>query len=704
MKRTGAQVISDILEPWLKDGLFFELPSLTERLDEYKLEIWPEINYADNEKFTTQSNQGTRLTVTYSKTTSGEQITKENTPYYLSDTDIKAQLTDVYRNSLLLNSYESRSVNEYGSTVFGPIEGNWLFSWVDRGLSPLGLYDTSIWIRGSHIDYLSASPANEYSWLWTGSSQATLRADFKSQAKYLYINGFDTYSEQGSGSDTTGETNFATIKKFEYKDLSGENPFRIYFSGTTFQDAENNKTELKWNGINIQCNGIKIYTKSLEKIFDGLYEIAAVSVADLFSIEGTQILTDSMLPKIISGDNHFTGSRNDDPMYGGAGNDTLIGGAGNDYMAGGAGDDVYDVDSLADSVIELAGEGADLICTSLTRFDLIDYDHVENLTYTGRRNSTLIGSDIDNMIRGGSGNDIIEGGAGSDTLHGGDGNDLFFGYYDYDDVDINAGDPALSDAAFQYERQNSTDRIYGGRGNDTYLFDQFVNTPEVIEYRGEGIDTILGSGAAYVMVDNVENYVNDTSLTDNDGNYLYVEITGNDLNNIIRNSPDWDLIPETAGWDWTNIKRLLDSTSDWVSNEKFLGMAGNDTLLGGAGNDYLSGGEGRDLLTGGTGSDQFVFDVALNRDASVDIITDFVSGLDKIVLDHDVFAKFSMGEDVSDHFSFTGRAVDGDDYLIYSVSNNTLCYDADGNGNGAAVAFVVLTGVGSLSANDFLIM
>ena len=228
----------------------------------------------------------------------------------------------------------------------------------------------------------------------------------------------------------------------------------------------------------------------------------------------------------------------------------------------------------------------------------------------------------------------------------------------------------------------------------------------MIEYRGEGTDTILGSGAAYVMTDHVENYVNDTSLTDNDSNYLYVEITGNSLNNIIRSSPDWDLIPDTAGLDWVanNINRLLNSTSNFQSNEKFFGMAGNDTLLGGAGDDYLSGGEGRDRLTGGAGSDQFVFDAGLNRSTNVDTITDFVSGQDKIVLDHDVFAKFSLGEDVSDHFSATGRAVDGDDYLIYNSSTKTLFYDADGSGGSAAVAFAVLTGVSSVSASDFLIM
>ena len=406
-----------------------------------------------------------------------------------------------------------------------------------------------------------------------------------------------------------------------------------------------------------------------------------------------------------SGNDSLTGNGQVNVLSGGSGDDTLDGGAGADSLLGGAGNDTFVIDHAGDVVTELAGEGIDLIRTTLAQINLIDYDHVENLTYTGRANSTLIGSDIDNVIRGGSRNDIIEGGAGSDTLYGGDGADLFFGYYDCDDSEINGRDPAFSDAASEHERNNSIDRLYGGRGNDIYLFDQFVNTPEVIEYRGEGTDTILGDVAYYVVTDNVENYINDRSISDN-GSFEYIEIRGNSLSNIIRSSPNWDLIPETAGLDWlaSNVNRLLSSTSNFVSNEKFFGMAGNDTLLGGAGDDYLSGGAGRDRLTGDTGSDQFVFDAALNRSTNVDTITDFVSGQDKIVLHHEVFAQFSAGEGVSGHFSATGRAVDGDDYLIYSASNKTLYYDADGNGSGAAVAFAVLTGVSSISASDFLIM
>lgn len=406
-----------------------------------------------------------------------------------------------------------------------------------------------------------------------------------------------------------------------------------------------------------------------------------------------------------SGDDTIDGGRGDDTLFGGVGSDILDGSAGADSLVGGLNNDTFVIDHADDRVAEQADEGVDLIRTTLTKLDLIDYAYVENLTYTGRANTTLIGSDIDNAIRGGSLMDIIEGGAGSDTLYGGDGADLFFGYYEYDDAEINGGDAAFSDEAFQFEKKNTVDQLYGGRGNDIYVFDQFVNTPEVIEYRGEGTDTILGDVAQYVMLANVENYISDGSIIV-DGVAQYTEIQGNGLNNIIRSSPDWDLVPQTAGLEWVaiNIKRLLDSTFDRESNERFFGMAGNDTLLGGGGSDYLSGGEGRDRLMGGAGADQFIFDAPLNRGTNVDSIADFVSSQDQIVLDHAVFSRFSAGENVTDHFSGTGRAMDSDDYLVYSSSNKTLYYDADGSGRGAALAFAVLAGANSLSATDFLII
>lgn len=405
----------------------------------------------------------------------------------------------------------------------------------------------------------------------------------------------------------------------------------------------------------------------------------------------------------------LTGDRLANKLVGGDGDDTLDGGAGADRLVGGRGHDIYVVDNLADVVVEIPKEGTDLIRTTLVHFDLIDYANVENLTYTGMLKSALVGSDVGNTIIGGSKNDVIEGGGGSDLLYGGAGSDLLIGYYIYEDSDIDGGDPALSQATFNFEKKNSTDSLYGGRGNDVYVMDSYVNTPLIFEYRGEGTDVIIGSAnPLYFMPENVENYINDSRLFAN-GEYQYIEIIGNSSDNIIKSSPDWDVMPRDANWGWIaeNVNELIRSMDpDWVSYEKFFGMGGNDTLVGGAGNDHLSGGAGRDKITGGTGADWFIFDTRPNKTTNVDTIADFKSSEgDKLVLDGEVFAM--LIDSLSPEnliINTTGRAVESDDYLIFNSSTSTLFYDADGSGRAAAIAVATLTGISTIGHDDFFVM
>ena len=77
------------------------------------------------------------------------------------------------------------------------------------------------------------------------------------------------------------------------------------------------------------------------------------------------------------GDNELFGSGGNDLLSGGAGNDGLDGGIGSDTMKGGAGDDIYLVDSVGDIVSEGAGQGIDVVLTTLDRYTL--GANVENL-------------------------------------------------------------------------------------------------------------------------------------------------------------------------------------------------------------------------------------------------------------------------------------------------------------------------------------
>ncbi|MBK7016909.1 MAG: M10 family metallopeptidase C-terminal domain-containing protein [Sulfuritalea sp.] len=125
---------------------------------------------------------------------------------------------------------------------------------------------------------------------------------------------------------------------------------------------------------------------------------------------------------------------------GGNGSDVLIGndvgnrldgGAGNDTMSGGGGDDVYIVDAGGDIVTEYAGEGNDVVQTSVSYVLL---SNIESLTLTGADSITGQGNELANVLTGNAGNNTLIGGAGNDVLisgagisvmQGGVGNDIY---------------------------------------------------------------------------------------------------------------------------------------------------------------------------------------------------------------------------------------------------------------------------------------
>jgi Ca2+-binding RTX toxin-like protein len=234
-----------------------------------------------------------------------------------------------------------------------------------------------------------------------------------------------------------------------------------------------------------------------------------------------------------AGDDLLFGLGDNDLLIGGAGNDGLNGGTGDDLMQGGTGDDLYEVNSLADKAVELAGQGTDTIVSQIN-IDLSRYANVENVNLKdgfGDLNAT--GNALNNRLNGNDALNVLIGAAGNDTLNGGAGADL----------------------------------VGGGLGNDTYVVTDTLDT--IIEIAGEGIDTVLSSVDGLALAANVENLVlADVGDIDGTGNELANVITGNGGNNTL------------AGLG---------------GNDTLNGGAGDDSLDGGSGNDRMTGGTGFDV-------------------------------------------------------------------------------------------------------------
>ncbi|MDX2259104.1 MAG: calcium-binding protein [Hyphomicrobiaceae bacterium] len=173
-----------------------------------------------------------------------------------------------------------------------------------------------------------------------------------------------------------------------------------------------------------------------------------------------------------SANEQFQGTIFDDDLSGGLGNDRLDGGLGDDSLAGNGGNDTYIVDSAGDTVTELAGEGTDIVRSTVTFTLGPDVEHLTLLGSTGIGGTgngganTLTGNAVGNVLRGGGGNDTILGGLGNDTLFGDAGNDVLTGGANKDTMTGGAG---LDDFDFntvaEIGRGGTRDRIMDFRHN-----------------------------------------------------------------------------------------------------------------------------------------------------------------------------------------------------------------------------------------------
>ncbi|PJA57936.1 MAG: hypothetical protein CO164_05160, partial [Rhodocyclales bacterium CG_4_9_14_3_um_filter_68_10] len=170
--------------------------------------------------------------------------------------------------------------------------------------------------------------------------------------------------------------------------------------------------------------------------------------------------------------------------------DTLDGGSGADSMSAGPGNDTYIVDAPGDVVVELPGQGADLVKSA------IDYTLGSNLEYlmlTGTAATAASGNAGDNLIRGNAGDNLIQGAGGNDNLEGGGGLDVLQGG-EGTDVLRGAGFNAVLDGGA------GNDTLWGGAGSELYVggagndgINPFGGADVIAFNRGDGRDFVYAS-------------------------------------------------------------------------------------------------------------------------------------------------------------------------------------------------------------------
>jgi Ca2+-binding RTX toxin-like protein len=423
-----------------------------------------------------------------------------------------------------------------------------------------------------------------------------------------------------------------------------------------------------------------------------------------------------------AGNDRVLGGTGSDSIFGGTGNDTLDGSSGNDYldggagvdiMSGGPGNDTYIVDNSGDVVLEVIAGGTggkDLILTSVS---LVAPDNVEYLQAVAGSAIDLTGNLLDNILTGNEKNNILLGGTGLDTLIGGLGNDT-----------LNGG--------------AGIDKMSGGAGDDIYYVDSKSDT--VVELANEGRDTVKAS-TSYTLSSNVEDlFLLDGGNYSAAGNSLNNHIYGNSGDNILAGglgvdtleggfgndiyvlSDNSDVIIDTGGTD--TIRSPLDvdlKKYAGIENIELVGIADtsatgnafNNLIIGNAGDNTLEGLLGVDTLTGGNGSDQFV--IASNGlGLRSDLITDFTSGFDLLVIDIASFGLLPsqldlLGSGTVDPAAFIAGAgvapVTPNHHFMFDTASGMLRFDIDGSGSAAAVdlAQITLVGTSQMTPQDIFI-
>ena len=300
----------------------------------------------------------------------------------------------------------------------------------------------------------------------------------------------------------------------------------------------------------------------------------------------------------------------DDYISTGAGDDVIYGGLGNDIMVGGTGNDKYYVETSDDRVIEYENEGDDTIIAS-SSYELPD--NVENLylyadagAINGRGNdlnNKIVGNDYDNIIDGKGGTNKLYGGKGDDTyiINASNANDTI---YEYSDGGV---DTVKSSVTYRITNKyvenlilTGNDNI-DGRGNNQANYIEGNSASNVLRGAG-GNDTLYGGGGVDSLYGGADD---DTYIVDNNTT-LVKELADEGIDTVL------------ASVDYTLTNHVENLTLTGTENLSGTGNTMDNIIIGNSGDNIIEGKKGNDTLQGGEGNDTYVFNRGDGEDTIIE--------------------------------------------------------------------------------------
>jgi Ca2+-binding RTX toxin-like protein len=401
--------------------------------------------------------------------------------------------------------------------------------------------------------------------------------------------------------------------------------------------------------------------------------------------------TDETLNGVAGEVNYIDGAGGNDQLLGGLLSDVLIGGAGDDYLDGSASDDSLWGDAGDD---RLLGGGGD---------DTLDTDTGNDQAFGGSGDDWIhlekgLASDIKEVF-GDQGDDVFSAGLGTDRIDGGQG---------IDRVDYRFSSPDAEDAPVEAVFVD----LLAGKGSGGFAEgDTYWSVEDVI---GTQSDDVLAGNGAYNTIDGWLG--NDTirggaggDLLDGGAGIDWLSYFGSSGAVVVNLGTGQAVGGHAEGDTFRNFENLRgskygDRLSGDASANVLDGNQGFDKLFGRGGDDVLIGGAGGDWLWGHEGADRFVYNaVDDSTRAARDEIRDFHQADGDLVDVSAIDASVAVAGDQAFAFIATAAFSGVAGELRYEVSGGNATVFGDVDGDSLADLAIMLSGVTSLAASDFVV-